>query len=293
MSKATNTRGIIGGVLGIITSVAGFVWIATLMIFMSDLMNYASLVNFIAGFPIPIFGLSVYNGIVVGLIVSYPTSVNLPIITSTIFVGFLIVFGVMVGLGFRFYEGSKFSAFGATVIMKRSVRGSLYFACSLIGALIAGILIFMGGVFQTTIVYNFLRIYGSTIFTPIRIPGLLYTWLGLAVLGVVLIILGAATIHIRGLVKWRDFAMVTGALSIVCGAVFDLLILVSIIYSTQLASFGNQLLIALNYPMSVSMTNAVLNSFEFSVILSLVGFGMLLMVSALWTRIFLATSSSE
>ncbi len=35
MSKATNTRGIIGGVLGIITSVAGFVWIATLMIFMS------------------------------------------------------------------------------------------------------------------------------------------------------------------------------------------------------------------------------------------------------------------
>ena len=291
MSKETNTRGIIGGVLGIITSVAGLVWVATLIIFMYDLMNYAAIVNFIAGFPIPIFGLSVFNGIIVSLIVPYPTSVNLPVITSIIFVGFLIVFGAMVGLGFRFYSGSRFSAFGATVILKRRVGGSLYFACSLIGALIAGILIFMGGIFQTTIVYNFLRIYGSTIFTPIRIPELLYTWMGLAVLGVVLIILGVATIRIRGLVKWSDFAMVTGALSIVGGSVFDLLVLVGIIYSTQLASFWNQLLIALIFPMGASMTSAVLSGFEFSVILSLVGFGMLLVVSALWTRIFLATNS--
>jgi hypothetical protein len=293
MSKETNTKGIIGGVLGIITSVAGFAWISSLMIFMSDLMSYASIVNFIAGFPIPIFGFSVYNGIVVGLIVPYPASVILPIITSIIFVGFLIAFGVIVGLGFRFYSGSSFSAYSATVIMKRNVRGSLYFACSLIGALIAGILIFMGGIFQTTIVYNFLMIYGSTIFTPLRIPEFLYTWMGLVVLGLVLIILGMATIRIRGLVKWRDFAMVAGVLSIVGGAIFDLLVLVIILYSTQLASFGNQLLIALSYPMSASMTTGVLNSFEFSVMLSLVGFGMLFLVSILWTRIFLASGSSE
>jgi hypothetical protein len=293
MSKEINTRGIIGGVLGIITSVAGFAWIATLMIFMSDLMSYAAIVNFIAGYPIPFFGLSVFNGIIVSLIVPYPNSVNLPVMMSIIFVGLLIIFGVMIGLGFRFYSGSRFSAFGATVILKRRVGGSLYFACSLIGALIAGILILMGGIFQTTIVYNFLRIYGSTIFTPIRIPELLYTWMGLAVLGVVLIILGVATIRIRGLVKWSDFAMVTGVLSIVGGVVFDLLVLVGIIYSTQLASFWNQLLIALIFPMGASMTGAVLSGFEFFVILSLVGFGMLLVVSVLWTRIFLATNSSK
>ncbi|MFB0562842.1 MAG: hypothetical protein ACETWM_16715 [Candidatus Lokiarchaeia archaeon] len=293
MYKETNTKGITGGLLGITTSIAGFAWIATLIIFMTDLMNYAAIVNFIAGFPIPFFGLSVYNGIILSLIMPYPTSVNLPVMTSIIFVGLLIIFGVMIGLGFRFYSGSRFSAFGATVILKRRVGGSLYFACSLIGALIAGILLLIGGIFQTTIVYNFLRIYGSTIFTPIRIPQLLYTWMGLAVLGVVLIILGVATIRIGGLVKWRDFAMVTGALSIVDGTVFTLLVLVGIIYFTQLASFWNQLLIAFIYPMSASMTSAVLSGFEFSVILSLVGFGMLLVVSALWTRIFLATNSSK
>lgn len=279
--------------LGIVTSVAGFVWVATLLIFMSDLMSYAAIVNFIAGFPIPVFGLSVFNGIVVSLIVPYPASVNLTIMASIIFVGFLIVFGVMAGLGFRFYSGSSFSAFNATVILKRNFRGSLYFACSLIGALIAGTLIFMGGILQTTIVYNFLIIYGSTIFTPIRIPEFLYTWMGLVVLGVVLIILGMATIRISGLVKWRDFAMVAGVLSIVCGAIFGLLVLVGIIYSTQLAYFGNQLLIAFSYPTNASMADAVNFSFEFSVMLSLVGFGLLFVVSILWTRILLATGSPE
>nr|MDO8082507.1 hypothetical protein [Candidatus Freyarchaeota archaeon] len=293
MTKETSTKGRTGGVLGIITSVAGFAWIATLIIFMSDLMNYASIVNFIAGIPIPVLGQSVYNGIVVSLIVPYPTSFNLPVITSIIFVGLLIVFGAMVGLGFRSYGGSQFSAFGATVIQKRGAERSLYLACSLVGTLIAGILILMGELSQTTIIYNFLRVYGSTIFTPIRIPELLYTWMGLAVLGVVLIILGVASIRIRGLVKWRDSATAAGTLSIVGGAVFSLLVLVVIIYSTQLASFWNPLLMALIFPMPAGMTNAVLSGFEFSTILSLAGFGLLLVVSALWTRIFPATSTSK
>jgi hypothetical protein len=280
-------------VLGVITSFAGFAWIASLTIFMTNLSNYAEIINFAAGFPIPNFGLSAYNGIILGLIVPYPDSVNLPVITSIIFMGFLIVFGLMLGLGFRFYSGSSFSAFGAQVIMKRSIRGSLYFACSLIGALIAGILIFMGGISQTTIVYNFLRTSLTDIFTPLRIPEFMYTWMGLVVLGVVLIILGLATIRIRGLVKWRDFAMIAGVLSIVCGAVFDLFVLVGILHNTQLAYFWNQLLIALSYPMSASMTSAVLSSFELTAILSLVGFGIMLVVSILWTRIFLAPSSSK
>ncbi|MGQ9721379.1 MAG: hypothetical protein ACUVXA_08665 [Candidatus Jordarchaeum sp.] len=293
MYNETNTKGIIGGLLGIATSLAGIAWIATLIIFMADLMNYAVIVNFIAGFPIPFFGSSIYNGIILSLIVPYPTSVNLSVMTSIIFVGLLIVFGIMVGLGFQFYSGSKFSAFGATVILKRRVGGSLFFACSFIGASLAGILLLVGGVFQTTIVYNFLRIYGSTIFTPIRIPQLLYTWMGLAVLGVVLIILGVATLRIGGLVKWSDFAIVTGALSIVDGTIFTILVLVGIIYFIRLASFWEALLIAFIYPMSASMTSAVLNGFEFFVILSLVGFGMLLVVSTLWTRIFLATKPSK
>jgi hypothetical protein len=293
MSKETNTKGIIGGVLGIITSFAGFAWITSLTIFMTDLSNYAEIINFAAGFPIPNLGLSAYNGIVLSLIVPYPNSVNLPVITSIIFMGVLIVFGFMLGQGFRFYSGSSFSAFGAQVTMKRNIRGSLYFECSSSGALIAGILIFMGGIFQTTIVYNFLRTPLTDIFTPLSIPEFLYTWIGLVVLGVVLIILGLATIRIRGLVKWRDFAMVAGVLSIVCGAVFCLFVIVGILYSTQLAYFGYQLLIALSYPTSASMASAVVSSFELTVMLSLVGFGIMLVVSVLWTRIFLAPSSSK
>jgi hypothetical protein len=284
----TSAKGRTGGILGIATSVAGFAWIATLIIFMSDLMNYANIVNFTAGIPIPVLGQSAYNGIVVSLIVPYPSSFNLPVFMSIIFVGLLIVFGAIIGLGFQSYGESQFSAFGATVIQKRGAERSLYLACSLVGTLISGILILIGEVSQTTIIYNFLRVYGSTIFTPIRIPELLYTWLGLAVLGVVLIILGVASIRIRSLVKWRDTATAAGTLSIVCGAVFNLLVVVVIIYSTQLASFWNPLLMALIFPMPAGMTNAVLSGFEFSTILSLAGFGLLFIVSILWTRVFLA-----
>ncbi|MBS7250946.1 MAG: hypothetical protein KIH08_10230 [Candidatus Freyarchaeota archaeon] len=287
MHSRRNTKGIIGSLLGIGVSIAGFVWITTVIVFMSDLMSYAALVNFVAGFPIPLFGLSVYNGLIVSLVVPYPNSVNWLAVVSILVVVVLVVFAVMIGLGFRSYGRSEFSAFGATVILKRGIESSLYLAFSFLGVLIAGVTILAGVTFQNTIVYNFLRIQGLTeIFTPIRIPEFLYTWIGLAALGVVLIVLGAATLRVRDLVDWRDLATVAGVLSIMGGVVFGLHLFVSVLYSMQLASFWNQLLIALFYPMGASMTSGVLSSFEFSSILSIVGFGILLVVSVLWTRIF-------
>ncbi|GEM_PF-6202986 len=294
MHSRRNTKGIIGSLLGIVVSIAGFVWVTTVIVFMSDLMSYAALVNFIAGFPIPFFGLSIYNGLIVGLAVPYPNSVKWLVVVSILFVVLLVEFGAMMGLGFRSYGRSEFSAFGATVILKRGIESSLYLAFSLVGALIAGVIILAGVTLRNTIVYNFLRIQGLTeIFTPIRIPEFLCAWVGLAVLGVVLIALGAATVRVRDLVDWRDLATVAGALSIMGGVVFDLHLLVGILYSMQLASFWNQLWIALFYPMGASMTSAVLSSFEFSSILSIVGFGILLVVSVLWTRIFLAPTFNK
>lgn len=286
MIKEKSMKGRRVGMLGVITSVLGFAWIIMLNFFMSDLMNYASIINFIAGTPIPILGQSMYNGIVLSQIVPYPASTNLSVITAITFVVLLIIFGAIIGLGFHSYGASQFSAFGATVIQKRGVERSLYLVCSLVGTLIAGILILIGETSQTTIIYNFLRINDSTIFTPTRIPELSYTWMGLVVLGMVLIILGVASIRIRGLVKWRDSATAAGALSIAGGIVFNLLFVIMIIYFMQLASFWNPMLLALSFPMPVGMTETIINNFELSTILSLVGFGILLVASSLWVRIF-------
>jgi hypothetical protein len=209
------------------------------------------------------------------------------------FVVILIIFGVVIGLGFHSYGESQFSAFGATVIQKRGVERTLYVVCSLVGTLIAGILILVGEVSQTTIIYNYLKIYDSTIFTPIRIPELFYGWMGLAVLGAVLIILGMASIRIRGLVKWRDSAIAAGALSVASGIVFSLLVVIVMIYFMQLASFGDSMLLALSFPMPVGMTNTVISNFELSTIVSLVGFGFLIVVSILWVRIFPYTTTPK
>lgn len=287
------TMGRTGGMLGIIVSVLGFAWIVILNFFMQDLMNYASSINFIAGIHIPILGQTMYNGIILGLIAPYPTSNSLSIITTITFVALLIVFGAAIGLDFHNYGESQFSAFGATVIQKRAAERSLYLVCSLVGTLIAGILVLIGATSQTTIIYNFLKIYDSTIFTPIRIPELFYTWMGLAVLGAVIIILGVASIRIRGLVKWRDSAIAAGALSVASGIVFSLLVVIVMIYFMQLASFWNPMLIALSFPMPAGMTNTIINNFELFTILSVVGFGLLLVVSVLWVRIFPATSKPK
>ncbi|MFB0562840.1 MAG: hypothetical protein ACETWM_16705 [Candidatus Lokiarchaeia archaeon] len=279
MSKEPEYSGVTGGVLGIITAIVGLLWIVVLLSFIPDLMNYANIVNFMAG-P-PIFGLSVYNGIIASLIVPYPTSYNLLVMMSIIVVVPLMVFGASIGLGFR-------------RLLKGGAVGSLYFACGLVGLLIAVVLILMGVMFQTTIIHQFLILHGLTaIFTPIRIPEFLYTWMGLIVLGIVLIILGVASVRVRHSVERRDSALAAGALSIVSGAVFTLHVFALIIYSIQLAFFSEMLLMALILPIGISMTGVVLSGVGLSIILSLIGFGILLVVSVLWTRIFLATNSSK
>lgn len=272
MSEVTSAKGVTGGVLGIITAIAGFMWMMVLLLFITDLLNYSSALSFV--WSQILFTYLGYAGTVATLMVPYPSSINLFIMSSVMLAVVIFVFGVMIGFGFyKLYSESG------------SSMGLVYLSACAVGTLVAGMLIAVGGWVQTTIIQISQSTPGfGADFIPLRVPATSYTWIGEIVLGAVLIILGVASIRICMSVERRKSALAAGVLSLICGVVFALHIIVIIFFTGQVA-------LAPDY--GFSMMPMLITGYIFSTIFTLVGFGLLLVVSVLWTRVFLASSTSE
>ncbi|MFB0563698.1 MAG: hypothetical protein ACETWM_21065 [Candidatus Lokiarchaeia archaeon] len=271
MAKAISTKGVTGGVIGTIMAIAGFAWTITLLLFIPELLNYSSTLSYVWAHML--FTYTGYAGIIATLIIPYPSTINLFTISSVTLAILVVVFGTMIGFGFRdLYSKS------------RSSVGWGYLAASILGTLVAGILIAMGGLLQTTIIQAFQYLPGlGADFIPLRFPATSYTWTGEIVLGATLIILGVASILIRKSVERRDSALAAGVLSIIGGIILTL-------HISVLIPFAGQVSIA---PGGFSIIPTLITAYVFFINFTIIGFGLLLVVSILWTRVFLKPSTSK
>jgi len=268
VSEAISTKGVTGGVIGTLTAITGFAWTMTYLLVVTELLNYFPILSYVSSLLFFTYGS--YASTIVTLLVLSPSSLNLFLTSSVALAVLVFIFGTTIGFGFRnLYSKSS------------SSTGLVYFVAISVGTLFAGILIAMGGWFQTAIVQvQYVSGVGVN-FIPLRFPATSNTLIGEILLGAVLIVIGVASIRIRKSVERRKSALAAGVLSVIGGADFALHFIINMLSTGQVAT-------ASSYGFSVS--SALIPGFILFTIFTLIGFGLLLVASILWTRSFLGAS---
>jgi hypothetical protein len=262
-------KGVSGGVFGVLAAINGFSWIAILQLFLRELSNYSLNMGLLWSLtPSTYQG---YAAIITLFSLPLSSPFNFFLESSFVLAILVFIFGTTLGSGFRnLYSKSS------------SYKGSAYLAAIRVGMLIASVLIAIGGWFQTIVIQfsNYVSTVGA-IFIPLRLPATSYIIMGEILLGAVLILLGVASIDTRNSVERRKSSLAAGVLSIISGVVFALPFAINTFFAGQVA-------IAPSYGFSIMST--LISGFVLFTMFALVGFGLLLAASVLWTRVFLGFS---
>jgi hypothetical protein len=191
--------GTVGGVMGAIASVIGVTWSILNVSFLTDSVIYSYLT---------LFQFKLTHAFTVGFIP--PSSSYLLFnIFSIILAIFLIVTGILIGVGFYGFHSSG-----------EGVMGVVYLIFSIIGNVIGALLIFLGIIYANTVyIYNFTSPPGLPPISYTLLPNYVSIWIGMMVLAVTLILLGSASINVRKKTAHSSTAAAAGSLSII-GACF-------------------------------------------------------------------------
>ncbi|MEM2135529.1 MAG: hypothetical protein QW261_13040 [Candidatus Jordarchaeaceae archaeon] len=207
MSKWALLTGTVGGILGIVTAVFGIVWVFIHVLFSNEIVSYCSMLSdYLMGIMYPgfprVYTLSQYP-------IPYFPSASLFGLASFVLAVFLIVTGILFGLGF----------YGTYKIGGGSM-GVVGLASSVIG-MVAGALLITVGNLTTGYVYAYALVEMSSVPTyPVATPNFVVMWIGFIVLGVTCIMLGSASMRVREMTEKPTAFYVAGTLSILCAVDF-------------------------------------------------------------------------
>lgn len=248
MSRAKFLTGTVGGLIGIIMAGIGIVWSIITLLFVMDLFAYFDNLMWWSGWLLSIYAV---------FLVPYPASGLWFNLSSFIVVLFLIVSGVLLGIGF----------YGLyTVGRKRMGIVGLIF--STIGSISGALLIYLGNTISNI---EPIAVYVTRLWEPVNpvtapwfvtTPNFFLIWIGLVILSVTFIVIGAASITTSGIVTRPSAFKAAGIVSII-GACFFFPYFLTTLIGTE------KPLVALLGP-----------------ILEIVGFALIFVAFILWSIIF-------
>jgi hypothetical protein len=221
MSKAL-LSGAFGGIIGTITAVVGIIWIITGNTFINDTENFSiqltAYLNYLIGAPL---GLPFIISPIPPLI--YPSDSSFYIF-SFLLVVFLIVTGILIGIGF--YGTYKIG--GGTM----GVVGLVF---SIIGMTLGALFIIMGNLVlgYTPNLVPFAD--GAFYLIPLPIPNSNIFGIGFLIMALAFILIGSASISVREMTQRPSVSLVAGVLSMI-GAVF--FVIGFFWYVLQIIGFG-------------------------------------------------------
>ncbi len=242
MSRAAFYTGTVGGIIGFITAGIGLIWCIYNMTYISDIYRYVAdyyyyLITFggYAYFFLPIH-----------------SSDALFSMYSMILAILLIVSGVLTGIGF----------FGVYRVGGGSM-GIVGLATAIAGSSLGALLIYLGIITKVLKVPTFVFwfIIPFVMWTPaILTANFFYIWVGLLILAITFIMLGASSIAVREMTGNSTASMAAGVLSIIGGCFF--------------------------FPYVLVLFEAI---GVFGCIFALVGFGLILVAFILWAVVFFSS----
>jgi hypothetical protein len=204
LSRVALLTGTAGGIIGTITAAIGIIWILILNTFLTEIHDY--LVQ---------LGVYLTSLIPTGFSYSYPLmlpfypSASLFGVSSFILVIFLIMTGILIGIGFY-----------GTYKIGGGAMGVVGFIFGIIGITAGALLIIMGNL--TTGYMKAPLFMGEIInyFFPISTPNFLVIFTGFIIMGVAFILLGSASMSVREVTQKYSTSYAAGVLSIVGAVVF-------------------------------------------------------------------------
>ncbi len=248
MSRGALLTGIAGGIVGSITGIIGIIWIMVSTKLAIDIYNYIQLV----------MGLSAFYGIHIFALTPLPNSIFQFITLSIVFAGFLIMSGILIGVGFH----GLYKAGGGTM-------GRVGFVSGIMGTATGSLFILLGNVITSTkVMYLFLVSifigFTGILPVPLSTPNLFVVGIGMIALAVTFFTLGVSSIVVRETTINSAASAAAGVLSIVGACLLILYTLVQY-EASSLALLGG--------------------------IMSFIGFALIFVAFILWTVVF--TSSRD
>ena len=196
MSKEALLTGTAGGIIGAITAVMGIIWSIIYVRFYMDFTNYLSIVS----------SLSIFLGPFAFVIQTYQASEQTLLWFSLLLAIFLIVTGILIGVGFY-----------GTYKIGGGAMGVVGLIFGIIGGTSGALFIILGNLLTTTL---FIPMPIIPFILPITMPNYPIMWIGFMVLGVTFILLGSASITVREMTMNASASQAAGILSIIGGSLF-------------------------------------------------------------------------
>lgn len=201
MTKNLFLTGTAGGIIGSITAVIGIIWSIIDIRFHTDLTNYLSSMSSLR------FFLGPYASLIPPYLASEPTL----LLFSFLLAVFLIVTGILIGVGFY-----------GTYKIGGGAMGVVALILGIIGSILGAFQIILGNLLTAT---QFIPITITPYIIPVILPNFTIMWIGFMVLGVTFILLGSASITVHEMTMNPSASKAAGILSIIGGSLFLLSIL--------------------------------------------------------------------